>query len=248
MIKKKCSLEKILTYKKVFNKINLNLIGVIRKMKAQIIDKLKILGIIVVLTFLVSIPYLNFATIFTHDISYHTNRIVAISEELKNGQFPVLIHSNLLDGFGYANSLFYPELFLYIPSILTVWGINFLTSYKILTIITTFFTFLITFYSANRIFKKKNIAWVITILYGCAFYRLSDLYERGAIGEVLALTFLPLVLCGLYEIIFGENKKWWIICFGIFGVMNSHVLSFAMMIVFILILCLLNIKKIWKDN
>lgn len=217
-------------------------------MKEKIIDKSKILGIILVLTFLISIPYLNFEPITAHDISYHTNRIIAISEELKAGHFPVLIHSNLLDGFGYAGPLFYPELFLYIPAILTFFGLNFLTSYKLFIIVTTFFTFLFTFYSSNHIFKKKNISWTITILYGASFYRLADIYERGAIGEVLAIIFLPLILCGLYEIIFGENKKWWIICFGIFGVINSHVLTFAMSIILILIICITNIIKILKDK
>lgn len=81
-------------------------------MKEKLLEKSKILGIILILTFLISIPYLNFEDISAHDISYHTNRIIAISEELKNGQFPILIHSNLLDGFGYANPLFYPELFI----------------------------------------------------------------------------------------------------------------------------------------
>ena len=217
-------------------------------MKEKIIDKLKVIGIILALTFIVSIPYLNYSNVFVHDISYHTNRIIAISEELKNGQFPVSIHSNLVNGFGYANSLFYPELFIYIPAILMILGIDIFTSYKILIIITTFFTFLFTYYSANRMFKNKNITWMITLLYGCAFYRLTDIYARGAIGEVLALTFLPLILSGLYEIIFGENEKWWIICFGIFGVINSHILSFAMIIILILLIIVINIKKIFKDK
>lgn len=217
-------------------------------MKEKIIDKSKILGIILILTFLISIPYLNFEPITTHDISYHTNRIIAVSDELKAGHFPVLIYSNLLDGFGYASPLFYPELFLYIPAILTALGLNFLTSYKLFTMLTTFFTLLFTFYSANHIFKKKNIAWTITILYGTAFYRLADIYERGAIGEVLAIVFLPIIICGLYEIIFGENKKWWIICFGIFGLINSHVLTFAMSIILIITICLINVLRIFKDK
>lgn len=217
-------------------------------MKEKIIDKSKVVGIILILTFLISIPYLNFEPITTHDISYHTNRIIAISEELKAGHFPVLIHSNLLDGFGYAGPLFYPELFLYIPAILTAFGLNFLTSYKLFTMLTTFFTLLFTYYSANHIFKKKNYAWTITILYGTSFYRLADIYERGAIGEVLAIVFLPIILCGLYEIIFGENKKWWIICFGIFGLINSHILTFTMSLILILAICLLNVVIIFKDK
>lgn len=217
-------------------------------MKEKIKEYMKILVIMLVFTFIISIPYLNFNSIFTHDISYHTNRIVCIAEELKLGNFPVLIHSSLLDGFGYANSLFYPELFLYIPAILINIGLNFLTSYKIFTMLTTFFTIFITYISAKRIFEKKSITWTITLLYSTAFYRLTDIYTRGALGEVLALTFLPLIIAGLYEIIFGKNEKWWLICFGIFGVINSHVLSFAMTIILIICVCLLNIVRILKDK
>lgn len=217
-------------------------------MKEKLINNRKILGIIFVLTILLSFPYLNKQNITAHDISYHTNRIISISEELKAGHFPVLIHSNLLNGFGYANSLFYPELFLYIPAILTALGINFLTSYKIFLSIITFFTLLFTYVSANRIFKNRNTSLLITILYGTALYRLTDIYARGALGEVLALCFLPLVLCGLYEIIFENNKNWWIVCFGIFGIINSHVLSFAMTAVLIFVIVLVNCKRIFKDK
>ena len=217
-------------------------------MKKSFVDKIKIFMIIILLTLMISVPYLNFDDIGAHDISYHVNRIIEISNELKDGQFPVLIHSNLLNGFGYANSLFYPELFLYIPALLIIVGMDFLNSYKVFTIIVTFFTFLITFYSANRVFQNRKAAWITTILYGCSCYRLTNLYIRGAIGEVLAMSFLPLIVCGLYEIIFGENKKWWILCFGIFGIINSHILTFAMSIILILLICLINIVKIFKDK
>jgi hypothetical protein len=217
-------------------------------MKEKLKENFKIVIIMIALTILISIPYLNKESIFVHDISYHTNRIVELANELKNGNFPVLIHSNLLGGFGYANSIFYPELFLYIPAILVYCGVNFLISYKILTILSTFFTILFTYYSANIIFKKKNIAWTVTLLYSTAFYRLTDIYVRGAIGEVLAITFLPLILAGIYEILLGDNKKWWIICFGFFGLVNSHVLTFTMSVIFIILLCVININKIFKDK
>ena len=100
-------------------------------MKEKLIDILKMLSVVIVVTFMISIPYLNFNPIFADDISYHTNRIISTYEELKAGHFPVLIHPKLLDGFGYAGPLFYPELFIYIPAILMFLGFNFLTSYKI---------------------------------------------------------------------------------------------------------------------
>jgi hypothetical protein len=223
-----------------------------QKMKFKLNEKLqeliKVFIIMIALTFLICIPYLNKEPISSHDISYHLNRIVEISNELKNGQFPVLIHSNLQNGFGYANPLFYPELFLYIPAILICFGISALTSCKLFIIISTFFTILITYYSANLIFKKKNISWIVTLLYSTALYRLTDIYVRGALGEVLSMIFLPLILAGVYEIIFGDNEKWWILCFGIFGIANSHVLTLAITVAFILFVCLINVKKIFKNK
>ncbi len=200
------------------------------------------------LAILISIPYINTKAIFAHDISYHLNRIVSISEELKMGNIPVLLHSNLKDGFGYANPLFYPEIFLYFPAILCILGMNVFASYKVFIFFVNLATILIAYYSANVIFKNKKIVWITTLLYTTAFYRVSDIYIRGAIGEVLALAFLPLILSGSYEIIFGDNKKWWIICFGLFGVINSHMITFAMATGLIVIICLFNIVRIFKEK
>ncbi len=214
------------------------------KIKSILIKIILFFGLAIV----ISIPYINEKEIFAHDISYHLNRIVSIKEELELGNFPVLIHSNLKDGFGYANPLFYPEIFLYFPAVLCMLGVNCFVAYKIFIFLVNLATIIITYYSANIIFKNKKISWITTLLYMVAFYRVSDIYIRGAIGEVLALTFLPLILSGLYELIFGDNKKWWIICFGLFGVINSHMLTFAMTIVLIVVLCLFNIVKIFKEK
>lgn len=203
---------------------------------------------LIIFALILSIPYLNNKIIFAHDISYHINRIINVAEELRLGNFPVLIHSKLSNGFGYANSLFYPELFIYIPAILKLLGANTLFSYKFFIMIINLATICITYYSAYKIFKNKKTAISVSIIYSTAYYRLVDTYVRGALGEVLAMAFLPLIICGIYEIIFGENRKWWIICFGIFGIINSHVLSFAMAVCLILFFCVINCFRILKDK
>jgi len=200
------------------------------------------------ITFFATIPYLSKEAIWGDDITYHLNRILSIANELKAGNFPVLIHFRLLDGFGYANPLFYPELFLYIPATLINLGCDLLFTYKFFIVLITFATVIITYLSAKRIFKNEPISWNITLLYVLATYRLGDVFVRSAIGEILAFVFLPLVLLGLYEIIFGENKKWWIICFGIWGVVNSHVLTAVMVAGIIICVCAINVVRILKDK
>ena len=211
-------------------------------------EKILLTIIFIVLTLLISIPYLNNDLIMTHDLSYHLNRVNSIYEELKMGHFPVLIHSNLIEGFGYLNSIFYPEIFLYIPAVLMLCGVKLVPAYKVLIVVMNLATVLIAYYSAHTIFKDKKKTLAVTILYSTAYYRLTDTYIRGAIGESLAMTFLPLVIAGLYEIIFGENKKWYLIGLGVLGVISSHVLSFGLVICLILSICVLNLIRILKDK
>ena len=67
-------------------------------------------------------------------------------------------------------------------------------------------------------------------------------------GEVLAMMFMPLLIYGLYEIIVGDNKKWWILTIGFFGIGNSHILSFIFTIALTIIICLIFIVKLLKEK
>lgn len=211
-------------------------------------NNFKVVIIIFCLSILACAPYLNHIAIEGNDVSYHMNRIIAISEELKAGTFPILIHSNILEGFGYASPLFYPELFLYFPAMLMCLGLSISLSYKIFIFVLTFLTGIITYYCCKYIFKDSKKAFVITLLYVLAEYRLGGVFIRCAVGEILSFMFLPIVITGLYEIIYGENKKWYIISIGLWGLLYSHIISCFLIILLIIGICLLNIKKIFTNK
>lgn len=215
----------------------------------KVVELVKFLIIVFAISVFACQPYLNNMMIYTHDFGYHLNRIIQISKNLDLGIFPSFIHSGLLNNLGYANSIFYPEIFLYIPAILmSIFDLHALTVYKIFLIVITFFTFLSMYISSNGIFKKKEVAWISSLLYIFSLYRLTDIYVRGALGEILSFIFVPLIFYGLYEIIFSENKKWWIIAIGLFGIANSHVLTFVIILPIIVLICIVNIDKIFKDK
>lgn len=217
--------------------------------KSKLIDILKLLIIIFGISVFTVFPYLNNKIFYAHDLPYHLNRILSITENIKNGDILSLIHTRELNGLGYANGIFYPQVFMYIPSLMmAVTGLHVLTIYKAFLIIITFFTFLSMYYSVKNIFQKKSIAFFAGIIYTFSLYRLTDIYVRGAIGELLSFIFIPIIICGLNEIIFKDNKKWWILVFGISGLAYSHLLSFVLIIPFIVIICLLNIDKIFKEK
>lgn len=224
-------------------------IDISEKRKQKIFDILKFIVIILGISIFSVYPYLNNKIFYAHDLGYHLNRIMSISENIKVEDFFSLIHSKVLNGLGYANGIFYPQIFMYIPAIImAITNMHVLTVYKIFLIIVTFFTFVSMFYCVKKMFNKKMIAFLAAIVYTFSLYRLTDIYVRGAVGELLSFIFIPIITYGLYEIIYGENKKWWITTFGICGLTYSHLLSFVLVIPYILIICLFNINKIFKDK
>ena len=62
------------------------------------------------------------------------------------------------------------------------------------------------------------------------------------------MMFLPLIIYGLYEILVGDNKKWWILALGLFGVGNSHILSFIFSIGLVIIICLIFVVKLFREK
>ena len=163
-----------------------------KEMRDNIFNILKFAIIVFAISIFACQSYLNNMLIYTHDLGYHLNRIREISKNLDLKIFPSLIHSGLLKNLGYANSIFYPEIFLYIPAIImSVLGLHVLTAYKLFLIIITFFTFISMYISSKGIFKKKGIAWLASILYVFSLYRLTDIYVRGALGEILSFIFVP---------------------------------------------------------
>ena len=227
-----------------------NKMDYLNKLKEKLNNKIIVIFIIsVVATLFFCFPYLNKQTIEGHDLDYHLTRIQQINEGIRNGSIPVVIHSSAINGAGYANSLFYPELFLYIPAIFMLVGITTVTSYKIFILLITWFTFISMYICAKKISKSNHIAMISTFLYTFGLYRIVDIYTRAALGEVLSFIFIPVIILGCYELFFEcKKEKWWIIPIGIFGLVNSHIITFVFAVGIILFFMILNIKKFIKDR
>ena len=58
-----------------------------------------------------------------HDLEYHLSRINGLAKCLKNWDLKGLIHPGFYD-YGYANGLFYSNLFLYFPAIINLLGLD----------------------------------------------------------------------------------------------------------------------------
>ena len=57
--------------------------------------------------------------------------------------------------------------------------------------------------------KDKKIGLFTSILYATSSYRLTDMFERCALGENITFVFLPLVFWVIYEIIEQDENKYY---------------------------------------
>lgn len=210
-------------------------------------SKAFIFSLMFILFLAASYPLLKSGLPIGHDLDYHLARIEGIKNEFLLFNFPIKINSSLLDGYGYANSLFYPDVFLYIPAFFRIIGITPTVSYKLFVLIINFFTILSCYLSLKYISRSRYAAMISTILFTLAQYRLSNVFIRTAVGEYIAFIFFPIIIAGVYDFLYCEFKKLWIILIGFTGLIFSHVISavIAAIIVFVILLC--HIKFILKN-
>lgn len=198
--------------------------------------------------FIASLPVLKEGLIVGHDLPFHMARIEGISRALQSGQFPVRVHAGTLNDYGYGNSLFYPELLMYIPAFLRTVGISTLLCYKIYIIFINVLTLLVGYIAFKKFTNNRCIALTISILYLLSPYRLICAYFRAAIGEFTAMTFLPLVLYGLYAILIGKKNDWLYLTVGATGILQSHILSTELTSAFSVIIVLIFIKNLFTKE
>lgn len=180
-----------------------------------------------------SLPYLNDKLQNGHDIPFHLGRIFGIGVALRNGQFPVRLCDDLYSVVGgYANPVMYPELFLYFSGAMCALGASVLLATKVLFILIEFLTAYCGYYGAKQI-AGDEAGMVFTVLYLCCPYRLDNIYIRAAVGEALAMAFLPLAAAGIYQLMQGDPKKgFWSALLGITGVLQSHIISSFLLVFF----------------
>lgn len=170
------------------------------------------------------IPLYCEAAIGGNDFAFHLMRIEGIYRGMASGDFPVRLNPMLISGYGYLSSTLYPQLFLYPAAFLRFLNVSLITCHKFVLTFVNVGTALIAYYAMKNITKSEKIGIAMSFLYTFSAYRLICMYMRIALGESLAMMFLPLVLWGVYECLWGQ-RRWIILTLGMTGVLGSHVLS-----------------------
>ena len=207
------------------------------------------IGISLITSIPLMMPYLNRAI----DLPFHLMRIEGIAAGIRDGQIPVHIQPNWMNGYGYPVSVFYGEGTLLIAGILRLIGFPLQLSFKIYFFVLNAVTFWIAAFSFRKIFGDDRVALFGGILYTLAPYRLSNFYIRGAIGEGIAQTFLPLILVGVYEILMVESAErrkagWIILTAGMTGIIQSHMLTCEVVVITLAVTCAICFRKTFQKD
>ncbi len=207
---------------------------------------------LVILTLAISYPVLFTTPAKGHDLEFHLQRIEGIVNDVSFSNFPVRLQSKWVNGFGCPISIFYGDIFLYLPAALRLIGLPIMPVYRIFILCINAATVIISYFSFKALFNER-ISLVTTALYSTAAYRLVDVYVRAALGESLTITFLPAVAACIYLIISSDDldlrrKARIFLAFSFSSIICSHVLTTSMLIVVLIPVCVASLFLFCKKG
>ena len=206
-------------------------------------------GTLLLTAAILSLPAMTAYLLDGHDLGFHLMRIEGLADGFSSGQFPVRIQPTWMNEHGYAVSIFYGDVLLYLPAFFRWLGLPLGLVYNLYIIGINTATVLIAYYCFKRMSKDALIGLMAALLYAANPYRLTNMYTRSAIGEYTAMMFFPLVAYGLWRLYAAENtdddrsRAWPALTLGFSGIILSHTISTALAAGYTLLVCLFMWRK-----
>lgn len=144
----------------------------------------------------------------SHDSIAHMARMYAYAEGLKDGIFPVLWARRMFWGIGSPVLMLNYQMPYYFAMMWHAIGLNFDDSFKTVLSLSHIFSGIF-MYLALRNRYKALPSFVGAVLYLLSPYRFLNIYIRGAMGEVVAAMFPPIILAGLWRKSFTLQTIGW---------------------------------------
>lgn len=204
----------------------------------KIPSKVKLLSLFIFLSVFVSGIYL-FECFYGDDAPFHFERLQSLAKQLQEGVWRPIVNPFVLDGYGYANDLFYGNFYLYPFAGLIALGMDANVAYFLLSVTLQFATLGVAYFSAiplfNLLFNTTDLkrqhqrAAYFSLLMFFYFSRLYNVASRFAIGEVVAMIFVPLLVVGILTFLKEPAKKvnhFLALSFSL--ILLSHLISFVM--------------------
>ncbi|MGT2928838.1 hypothetical protein ACVR1G_01045 [Streptococcus dentasini] len=193
----------------------------IKYLKYRAPDPLKVFLAALLVSLIYIIPLLmSNGALYGDDLHFHLNRVLSLASIHES---PVNFKSFYKIGQGV--NFFYPYLTYYPYYLLYKLTGSLYNGWILYSYALTVVTYLIAYYSSKGITHNRFNSHLFAIFYVFSAYRLGNIVIRFATGEVIAMSFLPLVFYGLYNILRGNYHRWYPLTFGMALLIYSHILT-----------------------
>lgn len=148
------------------------------------------------------------------DFNIHLYRSIAFYDALKEGVFMPSWAKDLNATYGYPLFIFNYPLPYYIICFFHWIGFSFIASMKLFLGANIVFSGIGMYFLSKKLFNSSLASFTASIFYLFAPYHLIDIHFKGAIGEVLFFTLLPLSFLCMYNL-YNKNSPFSQITAGI---------------------------------
>jgi hypothetical protein len=173
----------------------------------------------------------------------HIGWLFEMDRVISMGKFPPRFVPDLSFGFGYPLFNFVFPLPFYIGEIFHKLGLNLVDSVKAVFLVSVPLSMYL-MYKFLKEHTSEILALAGAVLYVYTPYRATDIYVRGAIGEIFAFIFPPLIAYAIIKIGKDKSKKWiGLLGLASAGLVLSHNIMAYMFIPFLVLLAFWQLKS-----
>ena len=194
------------------------------------------------------IPVLKDNMALVYDTTFHAARFMNVAEGIRNGVFPVRMGAWSYNGYGALTSVFYPDLLLYPFAVLLVAGASLNYVMHLYIAVLSAAAGILMFRCAKTILRNEQMAVVAAVCYVLSIYRITNCFVRCALGEATAMSLFPLFLEGLWEVLFGDRRRWRVLVLGASGIFLCHMLSTLLALALALPLMILRLPALIREK
>ena len=200
--------------------------------------------IIPILLFIISEPLLYDKYIDGVDAAKHLYIVNGLYENIISSVVQIPYRINYVILYGNQQPIFYHMTACYLFVLFRLLKLSEIYSYNIMLLIFQILPIIFMYITSYRLFKKNFVALASSLMYLCNLYRVESFYTIIRLGEIQAFIFIPLFILAVYEILFGDKKKVWLLVISASLIYQSHMLSTYLYFMLFTVLFIIYVIKV----